>query len=398
MSCLACMAGELRTFLLPCVHGTWRAHFFEPMRRHYGSLTVVAVVKDDFTPSGILWRGEYASKQNASAVWRDRHLPSDIFEKRAAATRLLESVGAGRDLDVVWFSPQPCETTNGTEAAAACVVHSETERTRSDGRSELGGVLGTDLDAYLAQQALWMACLARMEYHERTRGHRFDAVVRVRPDLLWHAPFPSGLRLKTTAYLHSRPFLHKRPWSPLKTATGDWVFAVPRELASAGLGFVRSFCDACAVAGTYRFRKETSTTEDLLTTRVAGEARRLRMRVQPTLFPSILLRWNTSQHEQHERLNRLGPKSALTHQLYTCLVAGRPDVCLQTNGSFSVWQCFVNATPSTVPTEWRGLLPRVSSRLVVSDGMGGDEVNVFGRRLSHDPPSSRDRVSRDSMR
>ena len=77
----------------------------------------------------------------------------------------------------------------------------------------------------------------------RDRGAPFDVLLKSRPDLYWHAPFPSGLSLDTTPYLQERP-THLSPFtavarhSPLYRfpALSDWVFTTPRRLAHAAFG------------------------------------------------------------------------------------------------------------------------------------------------------------------
>ena len=171
---------------------------------------------------------------------------------------------------------------------------------------------------FLGQLASWGSCLDVAEAMER-EGRRIDAILTLRADLVWYAPFPiESLRIRHIPYLQSRteaPLDAKaalrlsqcamNPGCPIVPhEIGDWVFSVPRRLAHAALGAAREYCDACRRPSEKAFWVPTRV-EDFLMARIARGVVRLgrnwthRMPMLHTM-PAVVLR-GRSEHGRQER-------------------------------------------------------------------------------------------------
>ena len=304
-----CVIGEARTLRLPCVHDTWSDRLISPLRNHYGEPVVFVLLRKS-RQHGIRWQHN-ASAVDANgtslaaiAIESERRTQGGdyIADHEGLRSLLRRAVGPDTQLHLRWIGPESVPND--------CAAMSRPCTINRGHRISLRSVIGENLDAYLSQQVGWGACAQAVEAHEAAHGSRFAAVLKSRPDLMWYAPLPRNLKVETTAYLMDRPTHSRRSQSQGHgLSLSDWAWVTPRALMRAAFGFAAEFCARCREAGEFTFTWDIHLTEGLLATRVASAATASSLEIKPVVFPSLLVRENTSLQ-------------VFDHQLDTCSTAG----------------------------------------------------------------------------
>ena len=306
MVLLTCVVGEARTLSNPCVHLSLRGNVLDVMEKHVGQpggVSVALLVKQPLV-DGKDDGDDHHHHRNVSDAALSTIRPDTL---RVVASR-------SSDERVAMCPGQPCvQSIEGPLAYDARRINAA----RFSLLTRCASVSAC-AQPFLGQLASWGSCLDVAEAMER-EGRRIDAILTLRADLVWYAPFPiESLRIRHIPYLQSRteaPLDAKaalrlsqcamNPGCPIVPhEIGDWVFSVPRRLAHAALGAAREYCDACRRPSEKAFWVPTRV-EDFLMARIARGVVRLgrnwthRMPMLHTM-PAVVLR-GRSEHERQER-------------------------------------------------------------------------------------------------
>lgn len=187
-----CIAGEPRTFNLPCAHMLLLERLIKPLQQSGYELQVFVELKE--IKAGDIIRAD--------------------FEK---VHRVFESQGFHAEWDYFLAS--------SPEAPPQCIL-------------ETHGFIQTHIEQTFGQLNTMERCLGKIEAAEARLKRSFDIVMRTRPDMLWYGTFDAhayDLRSIATFQDYSPP-LAQRVERP-----SDHVISVPRALADALLGQARYY-------------------------------------------------------------------------------------------------------------------------------------------------------------
>ena len=267
-----CVAGEPRSFALPCTHRTMRARLLEPLAAALPNrVTVLLLLRPNATR--IPWtKGSSASRSEDALRWLGK--PSTAIQQHElpSLNRALQHVRGTRGLESVHVDDAPSTRGPCSELRQPCTVT---------------GAASPTTEAFLSQQATWEACLSAVERLEARRGARFDRIVRTRPDLWWmesSSSFaealvrgtPNDVRVPVRYDRYRRDCEARPPAAVSKPYLylSDWLVAVPRANAHHALGWLRDFCSQCVQTGAYSLEppppQQLVTAEGLLAQRLAG--------------------------------------------------------------------------------------------------------------------------------
>ena len=162
-----CVAGEPRSFTLPCVHRSLRERVIVPLTRAH-TASVLLLFKESSrerngTQSGVLWvqgRPPSADVVELNRVSGEARAYSNAVPERAALERAAAYVckpEARHALEhcIVRSLPLPPSPTSGRDLCGRSVP------------CKFHGAPSPSIEALLAQQATWQACLKGVEELER---------------------------------------------------------------------------------------------------------------------------------------------------------------------------------------------------------------------------------------
>ena len=158
----------------------------------------------------------------------------------------------------------------------------------------------------VAQHLLWASCLQAITHYEVAHNTTFDAILKVRPDLLWHE-HPVALKwpdMARKAIFQERPYAGRAAQA---NALADWVFAVPHSIAFDIMGrWWDDYCSACQQLGTHALRMQEPSSEYVLKSIAMRASMRSGVNYSVAPLPALLIRPASESASQNRWCGKMG--------------------------------------------------------------------------------------------